>query len=243
MLAVIPCNAVVPLHATRFSADRRRSTKRVSFADERGLDLTSMRSGDRATNVCESVRGSVAVVDASVADRLQFACVKDDSRQVRDMRPIDELPDDEDVQKWAMKFSDPAPDLYKVERRLMSQNVALDSVRLWQRCDLADRWQLSGTVRVKNIEFDKSVTIRVSFNNWDTFKDHRAMYCFTSGYSYISCSSENTDVFWFQLLLPQITTDEDQLSAEFCVLFKCRDCDYWDNNDGANYCLTGSRCR
>lgn len=35
---------------------------------------------------------------------------------------------------------------------------------------------MTGTVKVKNLSFEKSVTLRLSFDDWSTFEDHPCLY-------------------------------------------------------------------
>ncbi|XP_059488497.1 glycogen-binding subunit 76A isoform X2 [Neocloeon triangulifer] len=109
--------------------------------------------------------------------------------------------------------------------RLRSQRVCLENA-----C-VGDTMSITGTVRVLNIEFHKSVHVRYTLDNWDNFADLQA--------SYVAGSSDGfSDKFSF--ILYANTLDIGQ-RIEFAVRYTtCGDV-HWDNNNGANYafqCLT-----
>ncbi|XP_017885661.1 glycogen-binding subunit 76A isoform X2 [Ceratina calcarata] len=84
-----------------------------------------------------------------------------------------------------------------------------------------------GTVRVVNLDFHKSVHIRYTLNCWANFSDLRA--------SYVANSCDGfTDKFSFVLSCHTLPVGQ---RLEFAVRFHCKGEQYWDNNDGANYCF------
>ncbi|XP_074035163.1 glycogen binding subunit 76A [Leptinotarsa decemlineata] len=86
---------------------------------------------------------------------------------------------------------------------------------------------ISGTVRVRNLDFHKSLHIRYSLDSWKTFADVQGTYVNNScdGFS---------DRFSFRLYAHTLSIGE---RIEFACRFQCRGCQYWDNNRGANYCF------
>lgn len=86
---------------------------------------------------------------------------------------------------------------------------------------------VKGTVRVRNLDFHKSVHIRYSLNSWKTFADVQATYVDNScdGFS---------DKFSFVLYAHTLSVGQ---RLEFACRFQSRGCQYWDNNNGANYCF------
>lgn len=86
---------------------------------------------------------------------------------------------------------------------------------------------IQGTVRVRNLDFNKSVHIRYSLDSWKTFSDLQALYVQNScdGFS---------DKFSFLMYVNTITVGQ---RVEFAVRFQCKGVQYWDNNNGANYCF------
>lgn len=88
-------------------------------------------------------------------------------------------------------------------------------------------FSIKGSVRVRNLDFHKSVHIRYTLNSWKTFADVQATYVENScdGFS---------DKFTFTIYAHTLTVGQ---RLEFAVRFQCKGCQYWDNNKGANYCF------
>lgn len=86
---------------------------------------------------------------------------------------------------------------------------------------------ISGCVRVRNLDFHKSVYIRYTLDNWKSFADLQANYIENScdGFS---------DKFSFILFGNSLIIGQ---RLEFAVRFHCKGQQYWDNNSGANYCF------
>ncbi|XP_057321718.1 glycogen-binding subunit 76A isoform X2 [Microplitis mediator] len=86
---------------------------------------------------------------------------------------------------------------------------------------------IQGTVRVKNLDFHKSVHIRYSLDSWKSYSDLQALYLQNScdGFS---------DKFTFQLYCRPLKVGA---KLELAVRFQCKGVQYWDNNSGFNYCF------
>lgn len=86
---------------------------------------------------------------------------------------------------------------------------------------------VKGTVRVRNLDFHKSVHIRYTLNSWKTFADVKA--------SYVDNSCDGfSDKFSFILYAHTLSVGQ---RIEFACRFQSKGCQYWDNNNGANYCF------
>uniref|UniRef100_A0A3P8SIN0 CBM21 domain-containing protein n=1 Tax=Amphiprion percula TaxID=161767 RepID=A0A3P8SIN0_AMPPE len=97
----------------------------------------------------------------------------------------------------------------------------------------ADEFSLSGFVRVLNMAFEKSVSLRYSLNNWITFMDSLA--------SYVPDSSDGvTDKFSFKIVMPTYLDNGGtlQFAIKYCVGGE----EFWDNNNGNNYKCWGLLC-
>ncbi|XP_065352184.1 glycogen-binding subunit 76A isoform X3 [Cloeon dipterum] len=109
--------------------------------------------------------------------------------------------------------------------RLRTQRLCLENAYL------NEMMSVTGTVRVLNIEFHKSVHVRYTLDNWENFADLQA--------SYVSGSSDGfSDKFSF--IVYANTLDIGQ-RLEFAVRYTTAGDVFWDNNNGANYafqCLT-----
>ncbi|XP_017843452.2 glycogen-binding subunit 76A [Drosophila busckii] len=86
---------------------------------------------------------------------------------------------------------------------------------------------ISGSVRVRNLDFHKSVHVRYSLDGWRSFADLQANYVENScdGFS---------DKFTFVLFGNSLHVGQ---RLEFAVRFQCKGQQFWDNNYGANYCF------
>ncbi|XP_023293036.2 glycogen-binding subunit 76A [Lucilia cuprina] len=86
---------------------------------------------------------------------------------------------------------------------------------------------ITGSVRVRNLDFHKSVHIRYTLDGWRSFADLQANYVENScdGFS---------DKFSFILFGNSLHIGQ---RLEFAVRFQCKGQQYWDNNYGSNYCF------
>nr|XP_036228139.1 glycogen-binding subunit 76A isoform X2 [Bactrocera oleae] len=86
---------------------------------------------------------------------------------------------------------------------------------------------ITGTVRVRNLDFNKSVHIRYTLDNWRSYADLQANYAENScdGFS---------DKFTFFLFGNSLQIGQ---RIEFAARFQCKGQQFWDNNYGTNYCF------
>lgn len=110
-----------------------------------------------------------------------------------------------------------------LNERLERMLVCLESARV---CD-GVHVTVCGSVRVRNLDFHKTVHVRYSMNRWRTYTDLQANYA--AG----SCDGFS-DRFQFVLYAPAITSGQ---RLEVAVRFQCKGQQYWDNNAGTNYCF------
>ncbi|XP_053572045.1 protein phosphatase 1 regulatory subunit 3C [Bombina bombina] len=120
---------------------------------------------------------------------------------------------------YILDFPPPAMDYLQFRTKLMDKFVSLEQCAVQGEA-------VAGTVRVRNIGFEKSVTLRVTFDNWQIYNDLPCCYMRDLH------SGGETDSFSFRLVLP-LGTEQ----AEFCIRFWCEGKEYWDSNDGCNYSL------
>lgn len=107
--------------------------------------------------------------------------------------------------------------------KLETQNVCLESARV---CD-GVHVTVCGSVRVRNLDFHKTVHIRYTMNRWKTYTDLQA--------SYVQGSCDGfSDRFQFVLYAPAISSGQ---RLELAVRFLCKGQQFWDSNSGANYCF------
>lgn len=103
------------------------------------------------------------------------------------------------------------------------QNVCLENAIVTDPICLT----ISGTVRVRNLDFNKSVHLRYSLDSWHSYSDFQAMYIPNScdGFS---------DKFSFTIFGNPLQVGQ---RIEMAVRFSCKGDQYWDSNFGVNYCF------
>ncbi|NXT10115.1 PPR3D phosphatase, partial [Prunella fulvescens] len=125
-------------------------------------------------------------------------------------------------------FQQPA-DCLDFSSRLQEQQVCLERVT---SSDLG----LSGTIQVRNVAFEKQVSVRYTFNQWESIHEVCARW---------NCSipekngQDEADVFTFFLPVPPFLLQLSTL-VQFAARYRVNGQEYWDNNRGKNYTL---RCR
>lgn len=122
------------------------------------------------------------------------------------------------------------PDIAHESRIVYVENIFLTS----------DKTKLIGHVAVKNLAFEKHVSIKYTLDNWKTITELTAEYNDdvrrkhrAAGYDRFSFAITMAD-------LPQQATTVTK-SLFFCVRYVCNNTEYWDNNHGANYQVDFSR--
>ncbi|KAJ8942009.1 hypothetical protein NQ314_010239 [Rhamnusium bicolor] len=208
-----------PLRVRRCSSLRTGKTppstpgrkKIVRFADVLGLDLADVRTFlDEIPKVPISAYEDLSDVDLSDSSDSNLVNSTNISHGVKADKILMPL------------FQQP-----------VGQSNFLDLVRDNQVClenaFVEDPLTLSikGTVRVRNLDFHKSVYIRYSLDSWKTFADVQACYVENScdGFS---------DKFSFLIYAHTLSVGQ---RIEFACRFQCKGCQYWDSNNGANYCF------
>ncbi|KAM4714953.1 protein phosphatase 1 regulatory subunit 3C-B-like isoform 2-T2 [Anableps anableps] len=121
-----------------------------------------------------------------------------------------------------LDFTPPAADYLDLRNRLKAQQVCLET------CSVQDHL-LSGTVQVRNICFEKSVSVRITFDSWSSFQDVRCQYL----NNVYGCP--DTDTFTFSVSVPLDLVPSS--GVEFCIKYQTKDQIHWDNNLGSNYRL------
>lgn len=132
---------------------------------------------------------------------------------------------------WETRFVQPASDYVEFRRKVTEDCVSLENVIIKQ-----NECAVDGTVKVKNLDFCKEVFIRASSDGWTTSED---TYCaFVESGPLGQNGSSLYDTFGFRLQLPIHSRRLD-----FCVCFRCKENEYWDNNNGKNYTIDKSSVR
>ncbi len=96
-----------------------------------------------------------------------------------------------------------------------------------ENCLVDDRsMTITGTVRVANVAYHKSVVVRYTINGWVTHLDANACYVHNS-------NDIRTDRFSFTINVPLFFSMGSKL--EFALMYHAGGETYWDNNYGSNY--------
>ena len=178
-------------------------TKRVSFADDLGGPLVQIR-------ILTARPESPPLLHPEILSSL----TKGSSAGVSDLPPI------------KLNFSQPASDYVAFRNKLESNFVALENVILKD-------YNLAGTIKVKNIAFEKKVFVRYSTDCWESFTDVDGSYIPTS-----NGVSLPFDTFSFEIhVSPKMDVSK---KLQFAVLFEANCRQYWDNNNGENFEVVSS---
>ncbi|XP_062298590.1 protein phosphatase 1 regulatory subunit 3C-B-like [Scomber scombrus] len=183
----------------------RRKKKSVVFADSRGLALTAVHVFNESEDDPLSELQFHLTELEGAAGRLQ-----------------DETESADGGSGLVLDFTQPAADYLDLRNRLKAQQVCLET------CSVQDRL-LSGTVQVRNVCFEKSVSVRITFDSW---RSHRDVSCCYLNNVY---GCHDTDTFAFTVSVPEVLDLADRI--EFCIQYQTRDRIFWDNNLGDNYRL------
>lgn len=177
--------------------------KRVVFADMKGMSLTAIHVfsnfDDDFYQRNDDLQFDLSDLEAATLD------LKITSKQ-----------------SLALDFKQPSIDYLDFRNRLLQNSVCLEN------CSLLER-SLSGTIKVRNVGFEKSVQVRITYDSWASFTDVECTYM----NNVYSC--QDTDTFTFVLELPSHIQPHNRV--EFCICYKTQGQSFWDNNDGNNYAL------
>ncbi|XP_076615943.1 protein phosphatase 1 regulatory subunit 3C-B-like [Chaetodon auriga] len=186
---------------------KRKKKKNVVFADSRGLALTAIHVFNEAEDypLTELQFHLMEIEDATAGLHLG------DVKEAADCGS-----------GLVLDFIQPAEDYLDLRNRLKAQQVCLET------CSVRDRL-LSGTVQVRNLSFDKSVSVRITFDSWRSFQDVPCLYM----NNIYGCP--DTDTFSFSVSVPEVL--EPSNTVEFCIQYQTQDHTFWDNNQGNNYRL------
>ncbi|KAI9334321.1 putative phosphatase regulatory subunit-domain-containing protein [Pilaira anomala] len=90
---------------------------------------------------------------------------------------------------------------------------------------LEENEQMYGKILVRNLDYHKTVTIRYSFDFWETMDNCEARY-----HQQDDHKNNAYDVFSFKIKVPKEAT-----TLYFAVNYKVGSKEFWDNNQGRNY--------
>lgn len=112
--------------------------------------------------------------------------------------------------------------------RLRNMQVCLESAAVTDPSSLT----ITGVVRVRNLDFHKSVHIRYTLDSWRSYSDLTA--------SYVDNSCDGfSDKFSFIMFGNALQIGQ---RLEMAIRFQAKGEQWWDNNYGANYCFQCLPC-
>uniref|UniRef100_H2Z2N9 CBM21 domain-containing protein n=1 Tax=Ciona savignyi TaxID=51511 RepID=H2Z2N9_CIOSA len=142
--------------ATNSNNDRlNRKDKKVTFADTQGQSLTLIKYLTESTNEPPKSMTSGDLI-RDLVKNLSLSCSHSEPNSKE--------------KKFTFKFAQPVANYVQFKRRIELHNVSLENIMVKSNSNLC------GTVKVKNLSFNKTVMVRVTFNNWESYLDHPSQY-------------------------------------------------------------------
>ncbi|GFO37982.1 protein phosphatase 1 regulatory subunit [Plakobranchus ocellatus] len=178
-----------------------RTQKKVSFADHRGLALAQVR-------LVKESPDEPPLLNCDVLSSI----TKGANADISCKPPI------------KLCFSQPASDYLAFRDKISSNLISLENVILRD-------YTMEGTIKVKNVTFEKNVFVRISLDEWESFEDVTGTYLPGPGLSY----SDPYDTFTFTIDIPP--SFDVTKKVQFAVCFEENGKEHWDNNSGNNYCI------
>lgn len=125
-----------------------------------------------------------------------------------------------DEDRLVLDFTQPSSDYLLFRQRLETELVCLENCMLKKRA-------LAGTVKVKNLSFEKSLKVRLTFDTWKSYTDLECHYVKDT------YTGSDRDTFSFEVSLPAALIPHEKV--EFAICYEVNGQTYWDGNQGRNY--------
>lgn len=192
--------------------------KHVVFADSQGLSLTDVRVfSDKEEHadfdLLPSLQGSGSIKEDGYSCTVSTCC------------PGTRL---------KLDFPQPSENFQAFRAKLAESMVTLEN------CSVTEV-ALEGTVRVRNISFQKEVNVRITFDSWQSYRNVPCTYVQKR------FGGPQTDIFEFYIDIPKVLDAKRKI--EFCLNYLPggQSKTFWDNNNGQNYsiavCVSSHLCR
>jgi len=192
--------------------------KHVVFADSQGLSLTDVRVfSDKEEHadfdLLPSLQGSGSIKEDGYSCTVSTCC------------PGTQL---------KLGFPQPSENFQAFRAKLAESMVTLEN------CSVTEV-ALEGTVRVRNISFQKEVNVRITFDSWQSYRNVPCTYVQKR------FGGPQTDIFEFYIDIPKVLDAKRKI--EFCLSYLPggQSKTFWDNNNGQNYsiavCVSSHLCR
>ncbi|XP_028270828.1 protein phosphatase 1 regulatory subunit 3C-B-like isoform X2 [Parambassis ranga] len=182
--------------------------KRVVFADSHGLSLTAVREfsdeeEQADLDLLPSLQGLGSMKEDGYSCTVSTCC------------PGTQL---------KLCFPQPSEDFQAFRAKLAESMVILEN------CSINEQ-ALQGSVRVRNISFQKDVRVRITFDSWQSYRDVPCTYLQKR------FGGPQTDIFEFDIAFPKVLDAKRRI--EFCLMYLPggQSEPFWDNNSGQNYSI------
>nr|XP_020492635.1 protein phosphatase 1 regulatory subunit 3B [Labrus bergylta]XP_029133737.1 protein phosphatase 1 regulatory subunit 3B [Labrus bergylta] len=202
----------------------------LRFQQSHLMDQTEPEDGRSTRRESRRVKKQVTFADhrglalTKVKIFSQFNDLIDVPVSVQEMfsSPLCAAPEEDEL---VLDFTQPSSDYLSFRQQLEQQLVCLE------HCVLKER-ALAGTVKVKNVNFEKSVKLRMTFDTWRSHADVDCVYVKNT------YSTSYSDTFSFTASLPSLLGPLEHV--EFAVCYQVGGAEYWDSNHGNNYRIVWS---
>lgn len=182
-----------------------RVRKKVSFADDKGLALAAVR-------IMSEPSDQPPRLGPKIIDSITSGVTADASGDP----------------PFELRFGQPASDYLAFREKIEKNCVSLENVILRD-------YNILGTIKVKNLCFDKMVFVRCTFDSWGTSQDIEAKYVQPPGEN----SGHTVDTFSFEFDIP--TNFDMNKKIQFCICYSTPSGEFWDSNNGENYEISQSK--
>ncbi|XP_068423068.1 protein phosphatase 1 regulatory subunit 3B isoform X1 [Clinocottus analis] len=201
-----PCvDQADPEDGPALSKDSGKAKKQVTFADHQGLSLTRVKTFSQFDDPIDIPLNVQEMLSSALS--LSLVCTED---------------------TLVLDFTQPSSDYLHFRQSLERNLVCLE------HCVLKER-ALAGTVKVKNVSFQKVVKLRLTSDGW---RSHRDVSCEYVKDSYPTAYS---DTFSFSAALPEHLGPHEHV--EFAVCYEVCGREHWDSNQGSNYRIVWASSR
>lgn len=178
-----------------------RMRKRVSFADNIGMALATVR-------IMSEPSDQPPCLPPGILESITHGA----EAGVTEKPPL------------KLTFPQPASDYLAFRDKLQRNVVSLENVILKD-------YTVAGTIKVKNVSFEKKVLVRYTYDSWETHVDVSGTFIPGPGDS--GGKGNEYDTFTFEFEVPPAC--DMSKSIQFAVCYEANNTQYWDNNEGNNY--------
>lgn len=200
-------------------------SKRVSFADDLGRSLFMVKFFEEMPDMPSYIHESV--LQRNVSKSLSSLHISESCPDLGQASSKSYPTDSNCDKKFVLLPNFPMPASNYLAFR---QKVDVDCVCLEHVHQAEPGSDLTGTIKVKEITFEKTVFIRCTFDNWISHTDYQATYVEPSN-PHVGSRPLPYATFSFRVPVPK----DKVKSAQLAVCYRADGKEYWDSNGGANY--------